>query len=474
MRLAPIALAFAVCALCCGGAFVAPSPIPQLPASDFSRYSPVAAQILSAARTDTGAWSKLSELCDDIGHRLSGSPALDKAIAWAIAQLRTDGHENVRAEPVDVPKWVRGGESLELLEPYRLPLAMLGLGLSVGGDVTAEVLVVHDEGGLHALGEKVRGKIVLFDNPMPPWTPAKGSQYGTAVRFRNKGPAMAARLGAAAVLVRSVTARSLCSPHTGGTWYDDDAPAIPGAAVATEHAALLARLADRGKKLVVRLQMAAAFHSSVKSANVIAELRGRERPDEVVVIGGHIDSWDVGQGAHDDGAGVVAAMQALTLLRKQGLVPRRTVRVVLWTNEENGLGGAEAYAKAHESELPNHVAAIEADSGGFTPTGLGIGVHLQPAEDTAVVHLRGLVKLLEPVGPQHVRQGSYGADVGPLRKRGVPAMDLDVAGATYFDYHHSHGDTLDKVDPRQLQDMTAALATYAWTLAEWEGRLDRP
>ncbi|MSP91719.1 MAG: M20/M25/M40 family metallo-hydrolase [Myxococcales bacterium] len=445
--------------------------------TDFTPYAAVAARLLADARADTGGWLKLASLCDDIGHRLTGSPALERAVHWAVARMTADGHANVRAEPVEVQRWLRGAEALDLVEPRVQTLQVVGLGNTVGtpaGGIQAEVVMAHDEAGLAALGDRVRGRIVLFDNPMPPWSEEQGSQYGPTVRFRVRGPVLAGRLGAVGVLVRSVTAHSLATLHTGVTVYDPSVAPIPAAAVTPETSAWLARLCDQGQRVVVRLQLDARVAGLVQSANVIGELRGRERPDEIVVIGGHLDSWDVGQGAHDDGAGVVAAMQALTLLRRARLVPRRTVRVVLWTNEENGLAGARAYARDHATEMPQHVAAIEADSGGFPPAGLGIGVTPADAREIALHHVRGLVQLLAPVGPQRAHPDSHGADVGPLLDQGVPALDLATRAPTYFDIHHTHADTLDKVDPRALQDLTAAMATWAWALAEWPGRLDKP
>jgi hypothetical protein len=406
------------------------------------------------------AFERLQQLCDGIGHRLSGSEGLAQAVRWALTTLAADGHTNVHAEPVTVPHWVRGAESLELLAPRPLKLHMLGLGDSVGtppAGLEAELLVVRDEHELAQRKAEARGRIVLFNNPMPAWTAEHGSHYGETVRFRSRGPDMASALGAVAVLVRSVTATSLASPHTGATHYDGAVPKIPAAAVSVEHAGLLARLSLQGP-VRLRLTMAAHFQAPARSANVIAELRGRDRPDEVVVIGGHLDSWDVGQGAHDDGAGVVHAIEALRLLRSREQAPRRTVRVVLWTNEENGLEGAKAYARAHAHD--RHVAAIESDGGGFEPVGLGCG-----ATDTA--SLAWTRALLDRIDPKlKLVPGHAGADTGPLRALGVRDFELVVHGQRYFDYHHSEGDTLDKVDPGELQRGAAVLAAIAWWMAE--------
>lgn len=446
----------------------------ELRTSIRNRYGPTAQKIIRHAMRDNDAWAKMEVLCDDIGHRLSGSPQLDRAIDWAVATMKDDGQENVRKEPVMVPKWVRGAESLELIEPRPGPMRLLGLGGSVGTSaegVTAPVLVVDDEQALEAAGERARGRIVLFNNPMPPYDPAHGSGYGTAVRFRHKGAQLAAAQGAVACLVRSVTARSLRSPHTGAMSYGDAERKIPAAAISIEDAELLARLAARGKEPVVRLRMSARDEGMVESANVVAELRGRERPEEIVVIGGHIDAWDVGQGAHDDAGGCVIAMEALHVLRKLGLRPRRTIRVVLWTNEENGLRGGKAYARDHADELPDHVAAIEADSGVFAPQGLSVQCADPRREAAAAEQLGAILSLLYPIGATRVETGWSGADISPMKDAGVVLLGFRVEGSKYFDYHHSHADTLDKIDPQDLSMCVAAMAVQAYVLADMPGRL---
>jgi len=454
-------------------------PAEGRPAAGIARsYEAQAKRILDAALAGNDAYRKLEELCDDIGNRFSGSQNLDRAIVWAVETLRRDGHENVHSETVMVPKWVRGRESLELIEPQRQPVPMLGLGGSVGTPpegITAPVVAVFDEQELERLGKQVRGKIVLFDHPMSSENEQHGAGYGSAVRFRGAGARLAAKYGAVAALVRSVTTRSLQSPHTGGMGYGDAEAKIPAAAISTEFAAKITRLQKRGIPVTVTLKMEAKLHDEpVESANVIAELRGRERPEEVVVVGGHIDSWDVGQGAHDDGAGCVTAMEALKVLRKLDLRPRRTIRVVLWTNEENGLAGGRTYAKDHEDELPRHVAAIEADSGGFRPLGFGITLADETAQKIATEQLREILTLLEPIGATAVQVGHGGADIGPLRPAGVPCLGLSVDMTHYFDVHHTHADTLDKVDPQDLSKDVAAMAVVAYVLADMPGRLGQP
>ena len=337
------------------------------------RYGGVAQKIMTAARIDRGAYRKLEELTDRIGHRLSGSPELDRAIAWALHTMIADGH-TAHTEKVMVPHWVRGVEDAAIVAPVARPLHLIGLGGTIptpNGGITAPVVVVHDWADLESKQAAVKGAIVLYDVPMPAYTVEHGSGYGETVEFRWNGASRAAKLGAVAVLVRSVTAHSLRLPHTGGMGYEDGTPKIPGAAITVEDSAMIARLAAVGP-VNVHLHLESESLPEAPSANVIGELRGREKPDEIVVIGGHIDSWDVGQGAHDDGAGCVIAMQAITLLRQLQLVPRRTIRVVLFTNEENGLHGGKAYAEAHKDELAKTVLAVESDSGGFAPRGFSL------------------------------------------------------------------------------------------------------
>ncbi len=436
-------------------------------------YEKVAKRILDEARGNDRSYVLLTELCDDIGHRLSGSAALERAVEWAIARLKAAGHENVRGEPVMVPHWVRGAESAELMEPLHKPLVMLGVGRSAGTapeGITAEVLVAKDEAAFEALGDRVRGRMVLFDNPMPAYDPEKGAGYGQTVRFRGKGARLVESKGGVAALVRSVTAHSLRTPHTGTQGYSEGIPKVPAAALSTEDADLIARYVKRGKKVVVRLKMQAKHLPDAKSHNVVAELRGREKPEEVVVIGGHLDSWDVGQGAHDDGTGVVMAMEALGVLRRLKLKPRRTIRVVLWTNEENGLRGAKAYAKAHTGEV--HVGGIESDSGGFDFVGFSVDHADDTAKASALAKMKQWAPLFAPLGGQKMYAGFSGADLGPLKPTGIPLMGLRVRGEKYFDYHHTPADTLDKVDPKALANDTAAMALMAYLLAEAPERID--
>ena len=434
-----------------------PAPLPP-PTVKIEPYRTAAARIIGAALTSDRAYERLAHLTDNIGNRLSGSQNLDRAIEWALAEMKRDGLDNVRGEKVMVPHWVRGEESLEMLTPVPRKLQLLGLGNSVGTPaegVSAEAVVVRNFAELDRLGEKVRGKIVVYNAPY--------TGYGATVIYRLQGASRAARYGAVAALVRSITPVSLQTPHTGAMNYDANQPKIPVAAVTIEVAEFLQRMNDRGERPTLRLKMEAKFLPDAESANVIAELKGTERPDEIVLISGHYDSWDVGQGAHDDGGGVIVAWEAARLLKELGLRPRRTIRVVLYTNEENGLRGGNAYRDAHRAEIPKHVLAIESDSGVYRPEGFGLAANAPPQ---VRANLQEIAKLLAGIGADGIAPTGGGADIGPITREGVIGASLDVDGSHYFDIHHTQADTLDKVNPRELALCVATMAVMAYTVAD--------
>lgn len=433
------------------------APLPP-PTVSIDNYRAAAGRIIGAALVSNHAYTRLAYLTDHIGHRLSGSKGLERAIEWALAEMKRDGLDNVRGEKVMVPHWVRGEESLEMTVPRPMKLTMLGLGNSVGTPaegIAAEAVVVRNFAELDALGERVRGKIVVYNVPF--------TSYGATVQYRSNGASRAARYGAVAALVRSVTPVSLQSPHTGGLNYDQQQPKIPAAAITIEGAELLQRMHDRGDRTTLRLKMEAKFLPDAESANVIAELRGSEKPDEIVLVGGHFDSWDVGQGAHDDGGGCIIAWEAVRLLKELGLRPRRTIRVVLYTNEENGLRGGNAYRDAHRAELAKHIFAIESDSGTYKPEGLGLAATAPPQVRS---NLREIAKLLSGIGADGIAASGGGADIGPIMREGVPGAGLNVEGSRYFDIHHTNSDTLDKINPRDLQLCVATMAVFAYTIAD--------
>lgn len=438
-----------------------------------STYHDDAQSIVSATLAGNDAYRKMEELCDDIGHRLSGSKRLERAVQWAADRMRSDGQENVRLEPVEVPHWVRGKESLTMTSPQQYPMSMLGLGMSVGTPpegITAPVVCVVHKDELDRVGFKAKGKIVLFNYPMPPYTKEHGTHYGDTVQYRSNGARWASKKGAIACLVRSVTATSLRTPHTGAMRYGDAKVRIPAAAITIEDAEMICRLHARGVEPVVTLKMEAKNLGTVTSHNVIGELVGREKPEEVVVIGGHIDSWDVGHGAHDDGAGCVMAMEAINVLRKLNMVPRRTIRVVLWTNEENGLAGGKEYARRYADDMKNHIVAIESDAGAFKPTGYGASCDDKRRENGVIAHMQEILSLLSHIGPMEIERGGGGADISPMKEYGVPMMGHSVDMSTYFNYHHTPADTLDKVDPTLLSENVAVMATVAYIIADMPQR----
>lgn len=428
-----------------------------------SSYGPTADSLIAAATRDSAAHLRLGALVDRFGHRFSGSRSLEAAIDWILAEMKRDGLQNVRGEPVMVPHWVRGAESATLVQPRRARLAILGLGGSIAtppGGITAPVLVVTSFDDLRARASQARGKIVLFDVPF--------TTYRETVRYRVQGPSAAAAAGAVASLVRSIAPFSIRSPHTGMMQYDSTGTRIPAGALSVEDAQMLHRMQARGQSVVLNLVLESRALPDATSRNVVAEIRGRDRPDEVVVLGGHIDSWDVGQGAMDDGGGSVAAWEAVRLIARLGLRPRRTLRVVLWTNEENGLRGALAYRDAHAAELHRHVAAIESDNGTFSPKGFRFS-----GSASGLEQVRQIGQLLERIGAGAVtgEPDSPEADIAPLVERGVPGLGLDVERSRYFWYHHSEGDTLDKVDAAELGRCVAALAVMAYVLADLPDQL---
>jgi carboxypeptidase Q len=424
-------------------------------------YRDATSRLLGEAVASDAAWQRLALLGDTFGHRLSGSPNLDAAIRWAVEEMKRDGLENVHTEAVKVPHWVRGRESLEIAGPIPQPLVMLGLGNSVGtpaAGLEAELVVVHTFEELDAARDRVRGRIVLFNAPF--------TTYGDTVRFRASGPSRAGALGAVAALVRAVGPAGLRTPHTGALTYVDGQPQIPAAAVSAEDAARLQRMVDRGTTLRLKLMMEARFLPEADSANVVGEIRGRELPDEVVVIGGHFDSWDVGTGSTDDGGGCIATWEALRLMKKLNLRPRRTVRVVLWTNEENGGRGGQGYRDQHLAELPNHVMMMESDGGVFRPTGFGFS-----GTEAARARVRDIATLLAGIHANAIGPSGGGADIGPsVQQAGIPALSLEVEG-NYFLIHHTPADTIDKIDPLDIARSSAAIAVMTYMIAEMPERL---
>jgi len=447
------------------------------------QYKSVADKLIDAALADNDGYAKLAYLCDRIGARLSGMPSLDRAIQWSVATMKSDGLSNVRVIPVKVPKWVRGAESAQLLTPENKPLHMLGLGMSVGtpsGGITADVVVVEDFDQLKKLGsDGVRGKIVLYNE--------KWVNYGATGQYRRAGPSIAAGMGAVAVLLRSVTPLAMQIPHTGTLDYDEAQPKIPAAALSVEDALMLGRFAAQNIPIRVHLEMEAHQDADADSGDVMGEIPGREHPEEIVVLGGHIDSWDVGRGAQDDGSGIIASLQAVALIKKLGLQPRRTIRVVFWVNEENGGRGGDAYRAWVGDAIKNHVAAIEMDGGAEAPAGFGYGAGgfgggrgrggrgapsaPDPATQNSMNLLKQVGKLLERINAGEITGGGGGSDIGPLTRDGVPGLGERSVGLHYFDWHHTETDTLDKVNPEDFRKSVAAMAVMSYILADMPEKL---
>lgn len=421
------------------------------------------AGIAEAALADDFAWGWLSTLCDVYGPRLSGSAAYDRAAAWAAASLRDAGFDRVWTEPVVVPHWVRGTEWARLTAPMDEPLIVTGLGGSAGTPeegLEAEIVLVRDFEELEALGDGARGRIVLFN---PRW-----EGYGSVATYRVGGPAAASRVGAVGALVRSATGFSLGTPHTGMTRFEEDDTPIPAAAVTTEGADRIERLIGRGETVRVRWHSGAVNHPFVEQPTVIAEIRGREFPDQIVLAGCHLDSWDVGTGAHDDGTGCAIVVGAARMLLDESRRPRRSVRVVLFASEEYGAHAGKAYLEAHRDELTRHVAAFESDSGCFAPAGFSV-----KGTAAAIGRVAELAAPLAALGASEVRAGGAGVDIGPIVEEGVPGIGHRVHNDRYFDYHHSPADTLDKVDPDHLAANVAAVAGLLWGLANDDEPLPR-
>ena len=419
--------------------------------------------IINAAMNDSTAYERLAYLCDTFGPRFSGSSNLEKALDWIILEMRSDGLKMARGERVQVPTWIRGNESLDLILPFKKSMAMLGLGGSIAtpkGGIKAEVVVVNSFDELDEKQNDVRGKIVLFNAPF--------TTYGETVQYRYKGASSAARYGALASLIRSVGSWSMNTPHTGVMTYDRDQPKIPHAAITMEDAMMFGRLQERGERIVLHLRMDARSVADRWSRNVIAELPGSEFPEEIIVLGGHIDSWDVGQGAHDDGGGCIAAWQAVKLIKNLGLQPKRTLRVVLWTNEENGGRGNKNYRDEHFDELKDHILAIESDGGVFNPRGFGF-----TGSDESRDILTDISRLLLPIDANAIFKGGRAADIAPLNDEGVPVMSLKVDGSKYFWYHHANADTFDKVDIMEFNRCVAAMAIMGYVVADMDDRLPR-
>lgn len=428
----------------------------------------VAVELRDRAHRGTEAFSIVRSLATEVGPRPAGSRGDRMAVAWALAKLRELGFENVRAEPVTVPHWERGTERCEIISPFPQPLHVTALGRSVGTPeegIEAELVVAETLEELDRMAaERVHGKIVFIPQRLD--RTSDGSSYGRGVQKRVHGASHAARLGAVALLIRSVGTARDRFPHTGGMTYAGDAPRIPAAALADADADLLEAAVATGKTIRVRMTLSCRTLPDAESANVIGEIRGRQHPEEIVLLGAHLDSWDLGTGAIDDGAGCAIVIEAARAIGRLPRRPRRTIRVVLFANEELGLSGAEAYGVRWD--VDRHVLAIESDFG--SGRALTLSTRVTPSDLPLVDEL---MALLHPLGIGRGDDDSEGgADLSPLVPCGVPIMDLGQDGTFYFDVHHTANDMLPQVDAADLDQNVAAMATIAYVGAEIDHAFD--
>lgn len=434
---------------------------------DEKAYLDTANRIIDEAFARGQAYGMLRELTQEIGGRLSGSPQAAAAVEWGRQTMLEAGLQNVRLQETMVPHWVRGPvEQAAIVNSPQVgtrELTICALGGSVATPalgITAEVLEVRSFDELHQAAADARRKIIFFNRPMDPKQRSTFAAYGGAVGQRGRGAVEAAKVGGVAALVRSMTTALDDVPHTGAMHYAEGTPKVPAAAISTIDAEFLSRLLHSGEHVTVNLQLSCKTLPDAPSHNVIGELTGSTLPEEVIVLGGHLDSWDKGQGAHDDGAGCVQAIEALRLLKTLGLQPKRTIRAVLFMNEENGLRGGRTYAEAVARTGPKHIAAIESDRGGFAPRGLSVS-----GENDKVRQIGKWGYLLEPLGAGTIQRGGGGADISPLAPQGTLTLGLMVESHRYFDYHHSDNDTFEKVNERELAAGAAVMAITAYVLA---------
>ena len=439
---------------------------PSLSSSDSIMVSRIHAEVLGQG----ACYENLRVLCKDIGARLSGSPEADAAILWGAKVLEAVGPAEVRMQPVVVPHWERGAPEQAWMrvdggEAEPLRIAALGGSVGTDGDLEAEVAVFRDFEALDSLGEDgLDGRIAFFNRPMDPLMINAGSAYGGAYEQRSRGAVEAADHGGVAALVRSLTHALDTFPHTGGMRYSDEVEQLPAAAVSTVDARRIARLVEAGHEVRVGMNMNCVLYEDKAQANVIAEWTGSEFPDRYIVVGGHLDSWDIGEGAHDDGAGIVQSIEVLRTLHALGYAPRHTLRIVLFINEENGNNGGKTYAQRAREQGEWHVAAVESDAGGDAPRGFSID-----ASDLGTEAVRAWRDGLAEYGVGDMRRGGAGVDIGPLKKE-MPAgkrplmVGLRPNSQRYFDYHHSDRDIFENVHERELKLGAAALTSMVYLL----------
>lgn len=433
---------------------------------EIASYKDVAKAIINLAvygQSQNRSYKRLALLVDAVGPRLSGSKNLEKAIQIMYKNLQEDGLDNVHLEPVKIPHWERGEESAIMLAPRMHKMAILGLGSSIGTPpegITAEVLVVTSFEELQKRAPEARGKIVVYNQPY--------ISYSMTVQYRVRGAVEAAKVGALASLIRSVASFSIYSPHTGIQEYQDGVPQIPTACITVEDAEMMSRLASRGVRIVIQLKMGAKTYCDTESFNTVAEITGSKFPEQVVLVSGHLDSWDVGQGAMDDGGGAFISWEALSLIKDLGLRPKRTLRLVLWTAEEQGGIGASQYYQLHKVNISNYSLVMESDSGTFLPTGLQF-----TGSEKARAIMEEVMSLLQPLNITQVFSDGEGADINFWIQAGVPGASLQDDLYKYFAFHHSQGDTMTVMDPKQMNVAAAVWAVVSYVVADLDEMLPR-
>ncbi|HEX9006419.1 MAG TPA: M20/M25/M40 family metallo-hydrolase [Bacteroidota bacterium] len=449
--------------LCALSLTAAAQPADTVPA-DTARYAPLLRRLIVAGLETDSAFALLRELVDAAPHRLSGSDGARVAVGLTTDMMRRLGFQEVHQESVMVPHWVRGREEgwVAGRKPYRLGICALGGSVATPKQgITAGLVEVHSFEELRGLGPAARGKIIFFNRPMDPTKIKTFEAYGGAVDQRGRGAVEAARAGGVAALVRSMSLRRDRVPHTGAMGYTEGVPEVPGAAVSTVDADSLSAMLRRNPGLRVHLRLDCRTLPDAPSANVVGEIRGSARPEEVVLVSGHLDCWDKGQGAHDDGSGCMQAIEALRLLRAAGVRPARTIRAVMFMNEENGARGGKGYVTALRRAHERHIAALESDAGGFAPLGFRV-----QADSIVLRKVARWSPLFALLGAGAFSPGGGGTDIGPLAKTGVPGFGLDVENQRYFDCHHSDNDRLDAVNPRELELGAIAEALLCYILSE--------
>ncbi|XP_003782607.1 carboxypeptidase Q [Otolemur garnettii] len=433
---------------------------------EIAGYTDVAKAIINLAvygRAQNRSYERLAHLVDTVGPRLSGSKNLEEAIQLTYQSLKDSGLENVHLEPVKVPHWERGEESAMMVKPRLYKMAILGLGSSIGTPaegITAEVLVVNSFDELQRRAIEAKGKIVVYNQPY--------ISYATSVKYRVQGAVEAAKVGALASLIRSVASFSIYSPHTGNQKYQDGVTKIPTACITVEDAEMMSRIASHGTTIVVNLKMGAVNYPDTDSFNTVAEITGSRHPEQIVLVSGHLDSWDVGQGAMDDGGGAFISWEALSLIKDLGLRPKRTLRLVLWTAEEQGGVGASQYYQLHKVNISQYSLVMESDAGTYLPTGLQF-----TGSDKARSIMEEVMSLLRPLNITQVFTKGEGEDINFWIQAGVPGASLLDDLNKYFFFHHSHGDTMTALDPKQMNVAAAVWAVVSYVVADLDEMLPR-